>query len=180
MEWTAFLYEQTENIQILHCSRKASTHRNESCAQHSGFSIFCCLYQPSWLQYHTTFYLFSVDCLFNGGVCREFNAKPLWFFNFSLWPVGHFENTLRWACALRAVSGRVRQEPGKTNVRRTGERVRSVSPLFLWLFLVCYTSRQLVIFILLFSSLFIKNRSAMRTCGGLIISNLILLFCEFI
>ena len=25
-----------------------------------------------------------------------------------------------------------------------------------------------------------KNRSAMRTCGGLIISNLILLFCEFI
>ena len=26
----------------------------------------------------------------------------------------------------------------------------------------------------------VKNRSAMRTCGGLIISNLILLFCEFI
>ena len=45
------------------------------------------------------------------------------FFYFPLWPVRHFENSSRRACALRGVSGCVHLESRKTNVRRTRKRV---------------------------------------------------------
>ena len=51
--------------------------------------------------------------LFNWGVCCLFVAKPLWFFCFPLWLVRYFENSHLRACALPAVSGRVRLELGK-------------------------------------------------------------------
>ena len=65
---------------------------------------------------------FLCGLAFFTGVYAENSCKPLWFFYFSLWLVCHFENPLRWACALSAISDRARLEPGKTNVRRKGKR----------------------------------------------------------
>ena len=74
-------------------------------------------------QYHTVCIFLPWIRLSNEGVCWVFIAKSLCFFYFPLWPVRHFENSSRRACALRGVSGCVHLESRKTNVRRTGERV---------------------------------------------------------
>ena len=83
--------------------------------------------------------------LFDRGVCGKFGTKLLWFFYFSLWLVCHFQNPLWWACALHAVSGCARLEPGKTNLRSSSSIHSNVlvtiiilpsyfneSELFLW------------------------------------------------
>ena len=72
MEWTGFLYERTENIQILHRPRRVSTHRSECCSQCNEFSVSYWVCQPPWFQYHTVLNLFftCID-LFNRGIrCR--------------------------------------------------------------------------------------------------------------
>ena len=73
---------------------------------------------------------YHIVCIFppwirlsNEGCMLSIHCKIALFFYFPLWPVRHFENSSRRACALRGVSGCVHLESRKTNVRRTGERV---------------------------------------------------------
>ena len=122
-EWTAFRCEQTENIQILYRPWRVSIHRSMCYSQRNEFStslvdfvnlpdlkiIQFCIFL-SWIR------------LSNGGMLSIYCKIALLLY-FPLWPVRHFENSQRRACALLRVSGRVHLEPRKTNVRRAGERV---------------------------------------------------------
>ena len=74
-------------------------------------------------QYHIVCIFLPWIRLSNEGCMLSIHCKIALFFYFPLWPVRHFENSSRRACALRGVSGCVHLESRKTNVRRTGERV---------------------------------------------------------
>ena len=76
-------------------------------------------------------YRYRPPCLFARRISEDMKAvgndvTSFWSMEMSanpLWPVRHFENSQRRACALPGVSGCVHLEPRKTNVRRAGERV---------------------------------------------------------
>ena len=57
--------------------------------------------------------------LFNGGVCREFVVKPLWFFYFSLWPAPPFWKSA--ALSMR-ITCRERLHPPGTGKNKCSSR----------------------------------------------------------
>ena len=75
MEWTAFVDEQMENIQILHCPRRVSPHQSECCSQCSEFSISCWLCQPPWPQCLIVLYLFFRGFTFLTGVSAQYSLQ---------------------------------------------------------------------------------------------------------
>ena len=116
MEWTAFRWEQTENIQILHRPRRSPFIEACAIANVMNFQplvdffnlpdlniIQFCIFLP-WIR------------LSNGVVRWVFIAKSLCFLYFPLGPVCHFKNSQRRACSLRGVSGRVHLETRKVFV----------------------------------------------------------------
>ena len=114
----SFSLRQTENIQILHWPRKSPFIKACAIANVMNFQPLVDFFNLPGLN------IIQFLSFFRGfAFLTERRKKSLCFLYFPLWPVHHFQDSQRRACALRGVSGRVYLETRKTNVRRAGERV---------------------------------------------------------